>query len=216
MLFQWTRLGLNQFRLLERRTRLPSGEPSYVLKTFTLNAAGTPKYTAVLPPPAPAYEGNDSVVLNGRSFSVSERVLRALKKVEEWDGEGCEFLWCEALCVNRRDEAEKEGQRGIMRDVVAGAETVVACLGENTPGLDDSFANHTSTPAVLDSLEDLGKMPTGKPLWSRGEISIKSQIVLYAGAKRFGPEDTRKILQSLTSEAGNKEENRQNPKDSSL
>ena len=209
MLFQWTRLGLNQFRLLERRTPLPSGEPSYVLKTFTLNSTANPRYAAIIYAISenPEEARNESVVLNGRSFSVTPTALEALKKVEENKGEGYEYLWIDALCINHKDEAEKRNQEGVVERIFESADMVIAALPVDTPELDafctqaravgNGSANESmsfgDSPAFSEFLR-LGQLVGGQQIWSKQGTISASKIVLYAGRERFNAEEVSEIF----------------------
>lgn len=194
MLFQWTRLALNQFRLLEVRSFLPTGEPSFVLKTFTFSSPSLPKYAAMtyVHSSSEGDRKSESVVINGRSMSVHKEVLDALKMV---GAAQYEYLWLDALCINTRDDWEKQGAREMARRVFEAAPTVIACFDENRPGTSEfvRFTKHVlhdtepegflpkSLQSFVETWNTLGSLSTsenGLVLWSGSNILTKSAVVL--------------------------------------
>jgi hypothetical protein len=215
MLFQWTRLASNQFRLLERRSPLPNGEPSFVLKTFTFASSSLPPYLAITYQHASCDVKTESVVLNGRSFSIQKNALEALMQVQRYDAEGCDYLWLDSLCINQKDENERIVQEGVEGWIFDGAKCVAACLGGDAPVTRNfrelSKQTSTTTPPETPSKEELSSLKTslselshlagGHKLWSGSEINTKSDIVLYAGSDRFERRDLERVL-NLVREAG--------------
>jgi hypothetical protein len=208
MLFQWTRLASNQFRLLERRKPLPSGEPSFVLQTFSLTSTSLPAYAAITHLKTPSNSSTESVVLNGRSFSVPKMASEALLQVQRHDAEGYEYLWVDWLCVNQKDENEKRFQESIVGRVFEGAKCVIGYLPGDTRAaktFDHISTRSGSTLSLTDServelasfvqsFDELGQLPNGHQLWSSSEVFALADVVLYAGSDRFDRKDVERLL----------------------
>ena len=72
------------------------------------------------------------VLLNGKSFSVQENAEAALRRLRRTDES--RTVWIDAICINQTDQAEKEGQLVLMREIYEQAEQVCVWLGEPTMG----------------------------------------------------------------------------------
>lgn len=124
MLFQWTPISENHFRLLRRKAPLPSGELSYQLCTFDISSA--PPYVAI------SYVcgsplSDQTVVVHSRSRTVSDGCLEALQQVQHHDE--YEFVWIDCLCIHQANLEENSRQVRMMGQIYGSAGCVLACLG---------------------------------------------------------------------------------------
>lgn len=212
MLFQWTSLGSNQFRLLQRRLPLPDGTPSYIHKTFSFSSPSLPAYTAIFSHESEAETKKDSVILNGRSYGVPEAAVRVLKQVEAREGEGNEYLWIECLCVRTGDGGvERRRLEVSMGKIVEDAKNVVAWMGDDEVGAKafcdaaQGIQNGGSPGSIesddlesfVKSLQALGRLSTGEALWDESAISLSRKVILYAGYQRFESVMVQRVLEAL-------------------
>lgn len=122
MLFQWTALGVGQFRLLKKRRPLPDGQLSYEL--HTANLKGTPVYAVVSYPRTVALKDHP-VLVNGRTLMVSKSAYAALKEVADL-GEH-ELIWIDCLSIHESDAEEKMRQEKVLARIYEAADCVYLC-----------------------------------------------------------------------------------------
>ena len=72
------------------------------------------------------------ILLNGKSFRVQENAEAALRRLRR--AKGPRTVWIDAICIHQTDQAEKEGQLVLMRQIYEQAEQVCVWLGEPTMG----------------------------------------------------------------------------------
>ncbi|KIW03594.1 uncharacterized protein PV09_05348 [Verruconis gallopava] len=203
MLFQWTAIQAGQFRLLERRAPLPWGEPSYVLRTFAVGSA--PSYAAIVYKHGLGQK-TESVVLNGRSFSVEKAALDALMQVER--REDYQHLWIDCLCIHQSDDLERAHQEQMMDQIFRGADAVLACVSEDAPGASKfreaaKRENEKSclqpddgdrAKAFRNFLGQLGVLSNGKSLWECDDLRTELNVFLHNGSERYTWAQVRRIL----------------------
>jgi hypothetical protein len=70
------------------------------------------------------------IVLNGDTFLIRENIEAALRRLRYTNK--LRILWVDAICVNQRDDIEKNEQVLLMRQIYESAERVCIWLGEPT------------------------------------------------------------------------------------
>lgn len=96
------------------------------LKTVPLQDAG--KYHA-LSYCWRSYPGTGTISVDGHDgFEVTENLYRALRRLRQ---RCVRRLWIDAICVNQKDDREKEWQIGLMKSIYGGAYSVKIWIGDS-------------------------------------------------------------------------------------
>ncbi|ETS86341.1 hypothetical protein PFICI_00169 [Pestalotiopsis fici W106-1] len=149
--------GRSEIRLLRVLAREATDVPNFDLRTVSLDddVPTRPPFTCV------SYVWGEpeekDIIINGRDIRVTIggllpavdsalhhcQALRDCKPPDIW-------LWADALCINQRDEAEKNSQVPLMSRIFSMAELVVCCLWYQ----DDFFSEGLFTDAIR-SIDEL-------------------------------------------------------------
>ncbi|KAK1752724.1 heterokaryon incompatibility protein-domain-containing protein [Echria macrotheca] len=121
----------------------PAQDPSFPLICTLQHArlSETPQFEALSYtwgspiPPCP-------ILLNNKSFSIQENAHAALRRLRLPSKN--RTVWIDAICINQSDQAEKEGQLVLMRQIYEQAEQVCVWLGEPCPGTSVAVEHLTS------------------------------------------------------------------------
>ena len=107
-------------------------------------------------PPGSTITCNGEAVLINNSLAVALRYLR-YQQASRW-------LWCDAVCINQKDDEEKSNQVRMMMLIFSKAETVVAWLGlddVDTSAVFDtcrSAATSDGHPEILKKIKQIGSL----------------------------------------------------------
>jgi hypothetical protein len=136
-------------------------------------------------PPQPNYD----ISINGfKTFSVGRNLRKALDDLRQPDK--LRVFWTDAICINQRDNGEKEHQIKLMRKIYASAQVVCAWLDHNVQPLDSAFEDlrHLSKGIELDDyadpthwypIADIFRNPYWRRLWIQQELILAKKIKIY-------------------------------------
>lgn len=117
----------SQTRLVEL---LPSqdGDP-IIAKLFAPGAIDSQAYEAL------SYvwgdrDADETILLNGESFTVSGNLAHALRCLRPTEGGDGRILWIDAICIDQGNNTEKSSQVALMGQIYRGAADVLIFLGE--------------------------------------------------------------------------------------
>ncbi|KAL2071818.1 hypothetical protein VTL71DRAFT_13053 [Oculimacula yallundae] len=173
MAYQYSPLGLNEFRLLSLHPTSKNGSPSEagaqipsISCTLTSHSRDQcPSYIAL------SYTWGDEsnkirITVNGRSFDVTQNLYLALQYIREETTDV--ILWIDAMCINQGDSIEKTEQLMAMREIYAGAEHARAWLGLPGVGSDEAFAELNRIGSVIiakglvEPMKEFFRLPPGE------------------------------------------------------
>jgi hypothetical protein len=197
--FQYQPLDLSgqEIRLVTLAPRLDGsdncGKVQCKLKNVSL--VESPKYEAL------SYTWGDDtrdneIILENRSFIVSENLWRALKELSQPIKE--RVLWIDFICINQDDVSEKNHQVGHMRWIYSSASRVLAWLGEADWFSDSLFTTlnnleHQERGTEALTCEDIVYIKfwvehlTGREYWTRlwivQELALASDVLVVCGSE---------------------------------
>ncbi|KXS98607.1 hypothetical protein AC578_4323 [Pseudocercospora eumusae] len=127
MLFQYTYLARGAIRLVRFHPRSTPSDIHLTLEHQENYVDGEPPYTVL------SYnhseEESKSLTLHGRTRMVPAPVWDALSAIQV-HGDAQDRYWVDAICVNQRDENEKQEQTAQMEHIYSSAHKVLAWCGE--------------------------------------------------------------------------------------
>ena len=124
-------------------------------------------------------EEEQLISLNDRAFAVRSNLLVALQQLQTRLGDGCSLpLWVDAVCINQRDELEKNAQVREMGAIYSRAKLVVAWLGPAADGSD----------VALEKLHRVGRLQLARkshtqPSNSMSDLDLLKGFWYFLGAE---------------------------------
>lgn len=94
-----------------------------------------------------------SILVNGRRMEVGRNCEYALKQ-SAWHG-GARYIWCDAICIDQKNDDEKGHQVYMMGAIYLNAQTVLACVGPHADGSPVLLRALRRQADVLDSISSL-------------------------------------------------------------
>ncbi|ETS86957.1 hypothetical protein PFICI_00785 [Pestalotiopsis fici W106-1] len=130
------------------------------------------------------------IFLDGSEHPITSNLHAALTHLRGLHGE--RLLWADALCINQKDDREKEHQIGLMYQIYASASRVVVWLGEKQDGSDHAFQDlrvigrRRSTESVTDQrvLERIFLLfhrQWFRRIWVLQEVGAARHILIQCG-----------------------------------
>ncbi|KAF4414864.1 heterokaryon incompatibility [Fusarium acutatum] len=101
-----------------------------------------------------------SIIINGRSLSITNTLAVALKSIKLCTAE--RLLWVDQICINQQDEAEKAIQVPLMGNIYSTATTTIAWLGEASQRSDEAmnYIASTGSAAIDVGIRDFKQLDT--------------------------------------------------------
>uniref|UniRef100_A0A0D2YF55 Heterokaryon incompatibility domain-containing protein n=1 Tax=Fusarium oxysporum (strain Fo5176) TaxID=660025 RepID=A0A0D2YF55_FUSOF len=101
-----------------------------------------------------------SIIINGRSLSITNTLAVALKSIKLCTAE--RLLWVDQICINQQDEAEKAIQVPLMGNIYSTATTTIAWLGEASQRSDEAmnYIASTGSAAIDAGIRDFKQLDT--------------------------------------------------------
>jgi hypothetical protein len=138
------------------------------------------------------------IVCNNLELSITQNLDSALRQI--WNITPRQVLWADAVCINQRDDLEKEIQVGVMGDIYKAATTVIVYLD----GTENELSNlSTLTENSVVSSSRVMDEPLTKAIlkhawfsraWTLQEIYFARKAVLLCGRTWI---DWRSLCQNL-------------------
>ncbi|KAI0097183.1 heterokaryon incompatibility protein-domain-containing protein [Nemania sp. FL0031] len=137
-------------------------------------------------------DGCYSISVNGRDLSITENLHTALVELRDWHIE--RVLWIDAICINQKDDSEKEEQIKLMASIFSKASRVIVWLGPGVDGGDQALedirrtADDTSTEPVAGSSTSqqtilaLLRRPWFERIWVLQEVAAAQSILIKCGS----------------------------------
>lgn len=145
--------------------------------------------------------GSRDIVVNGTILSVTNNLFEALGYLR--DAVCTRTLWIDALCINQKDDAEKNIQVAMMGRIYSQASIVLVWLMKSTlPGLLDDIASFsqnqerhfTEPPSWLPTLSDNDWWHRA---WTFQEAALAENLIFHTGTGRFSLKDLAEYCNSL-------------------
>lgn len=158
MLFQYTHLARGAIRIVRFHPRSTPSDIHLTLEHLESYADGAKQYIVLSY--CPSQQESKSVTLHGRTRMVPAPVWGILSALVTHHDTAAGY-WVDAICVNQRDENEKQAQEAEMARLYASAEKVLAWCGAEDEDSERVFkalqsqpANHTQTSELAESDKD--------------------------------------------------------------
>ena len=138
---------------------------------------------------------------------IGPNLASALTRLRPTPGPNTYFLWVDALCINQKDDSERNKQVQIMPQIYESAKNVMVWLGEEFDGVEESFAwlrdliqsatvatsgtdlmqNYTNLNALLSTeiastLERLLGLPYWRRAWIIQEVTVSKDPYVICGS----------------------------------
>ena len=154
-----------------------------------------------------------SVMLNGRSWPVTDHAFAALRQLRRKDSKRA--IWIDALCINQTDLEERGQQVGMMTDIYRKAVKVIVWLGDaQEPWIQNQFVSRLPLAKTYEDMltEDhqlrsfLWAIKKTQPSWWKRVWILQEVVVaLSEPSIAFGSyvltwQDLRKLLNTLKEE----------------
>ncbi|PPJ52169.1 hypothetical protein CBER1_10024 [Cercospora berteroae] len=141
MLFQYAQLGSDAIRLVRFHARTTCNDLHVTLEHRARYWEPGVRYLVLSYQPAGQDVDRKGITLNGRTRMIDFNAWNALADAAKTSKESDRF-WLDALCINQQDKTEVMEQNRQLRQIYAGAETVVlwlhSLIDDQAPG---SLAN---------------------------------------------------------------------------
>ncbi|KAF7195287.1 Heterokaryon incompatibility protein 6, OR allele [Pseudocercospora fuligena] len=177
MLFQYTYLARGAIRLVRFHPRSTPSDIHLTLEHQENYSSGELPYTVLSYPHSK--DESKSLTLHGRTRMVPAPVWDALSAIQV-HGDAEDRYWVDAICVNQRDETEKQEHAAQMEQIYSSAHKVLAWCGEEDGYAEQVFgslrkkADHNRMDN--DELDDQSKDAVGKLLQTK--FSAQDQTLL--------------------------------------
>jgi hypothetical protein len=132
------------------------------------------------------------VCIGGHDVAITKTLSQALRALR-FGHQSC-YVWCDALCINQRDEAEKNVQVQKMFTIYRQASATMAWLGEagtDTPIAIDCLTDErrlegkadvlTYNQRLYEGLADLYTRPWIRRVWVQQEVMASKNLLLRCG-----------------------------------
>lgn len=177
----------SEIRVLEISPALSQSD-SIICHLQTLSLLDEPEYEALSYVWGISSESR-KIILNGKALIVTDNLFKALTHLR--DVNKTRTLWVDAVCINQKDDIEKNVQVMMMDKIYSKASRVLVWLMENDSYLiSDHIAsfsrdqNRHLTKYPL-SLWALSKIDWWRRAWTFQEAALANNLVFYIGEEYF-------------------------------
>jgi len=96
---------------------------------------------------------SETILCGGRNLKITKNVHSFLSQLSSMNEHL--WIWIDSLCINQADDAEKNVQVPLMRDIYSGAAKVIVWLGPSNPLVEKAIDEMPSLTKKLDGFEGI-------------------------------------------------------------